>query len=482
MLPYKIHPWKHQREAVEIASRRSSYALFFEMGTGKTATAINILRNWSADKGALLNTIIFCPPIVIDQWAEEFSRHSNIASSCIVRLKGSGSKRLKLLKEAQTAKRPKIYITNYETLLMDKIYAQLQEMGLEVAIFDESHKLKSIKAKRTKRATVLADLIKRKLILTGSPVLNSPMDVFSQFRILDGGKTFGNNFFIFRARYFYDANAGMPKHRHFPNWVPRKNCHKEIRDLVRTTAMRVEKSACLDLPPLVRQEVPIEMSKEQSRAYEEMKKDLITYIEEKEKKNELKAAVANMALTKALRLQQIISGFVRVDDSTDHEFKDIPRIKILGEILDDLVDSHKVIIWASFHSNYKAIGALLEKKGIQYVEIHGLKSEKQKTEAVKSFREDPATKVLICNPKAGGVGLNLTSASYSIYFSRGYSLEDDLQSEARNYRGGSEIHKKITRIDLVTKGTIDEIILQALKNKQNLAEKILAIKEQLKLM
>jgi len=80
---------------------------------------------------------------------------------------------------------------------------------------------------------------------------------------------------------------------------------------------------------------------------------------------------------------------------------------------------------------------------------------------------------MIANQKAGGVGLNLIEASYCVYYTRSYSLEDDLQSEARNYRGGSEVHKKVTRIDLVTQGSVDQLILNALEKKQDLAENIL---------
>ena len=86
---------------------------------------------------------------------------------------------------------------------------------------------------------------------------------------------------------------------------------------------------------------------------------------------------------------------------------------------------------------------------------------------------------MIANQGAGGIGINMTEASYSIFFSRNFSLEHDLQAEARNYRGGSEMHQKVTRIDLVSPGTIDELISEALANKQNMAEKILDWKDKL---
>lgn len=77
------------------------------------------------------------------------------------------------------------------------------------------------------------------------------------------------------------------------------------------------------------------------------------------------------------------------------------------------------------------------------------------------------------HPGSGGIGINMVIASYSIFYSRNFSLEQDLQAEARNHRGGSEIHAKVTRINLIAKGTIDEIVADALKNKVQIGENIL---------
>ena len=90
------------------------------------------------------------------------------------------------------------------------------------------------------------------------------------------------------------------------------------------------------------------------------------------------------------------------------------------------------------------------------------------------FRNDPEIRVIICNQAAAGVGINLIEASYSIYYSKNFSLEHDLQSGARNYRGGSEVHEKVTRIDLIAENTIDELVNEALSNKQNISDRILS--------
>lgn len=466
--------WNHQKEAVVRAKDRNEFALFFEVGTGKTATAIHTIKAWQERDGKLQKTIILCPPIVIRQWREEIKKYSDL-EPYVVLLEGHRDRRLKLFKAH--AHEPRIFITNYEALSMPDLFKAFVEAGFDALICDESHKLKDIGAKRTKLAIHLAKHTKKRIIMTGTPVLNSPMDLFSQFLVLDKGQTFGTNFFVFRATYFYDKNAGMPKHNYFPDWRPRPGIEEKIQGLISAKSLRVKKEECLDLPPLVRKEVPVDMSKEQLRVYNEMKEDLVTYLNDK-------VCVASMALIKVLRMQQIVSGFLSMeslDGDSGHmrRFEDVPRLDALAEILEEIAPYHKVIVWACFQENYARIRDVCDKLKLKYVEITGQRTETQKREAVTSFRSDDGVRVCIANQKAGGVGLNLIEASYSVYFSRNYSLEDDIQSEARNYRGGSERHDRVTRIDLVTRGSIDDIILNALKNKQNLAEKVLDLKREL---
>lgn len=466
--------WKHQQEAISRARELAEFALFFEVGTGKTATAINIVKEW--ETVGIGPVLILCPPIVIRQWKEEIAKYGGSMVNRVVLLEGTGAKRLKTLKENVGNF---IFITNYETLLMAPIHAEFMNRRFHALVCDESHKLKSVTAKRTKAAIKLAANTGKRIIMTGTPVLNSPMDLFSQFQVLDKGKTFGQNFFVFRAMYFYDKNASMPKHNYFPDWRPRPGIEEKISTLISAKSMRVKKDECLDLPPLVRVELPVEMSSEQKRAYNEMKDDLVAYLNDK-------VCVASMALIKLLRLQQIVSGFVAVESLEGetghlHKFDDVPRLDALENILEDVAPNHKVIVWACFQHNYEQIRGVCERLKLKYVEITGERTETQKREAVESFRKDDGVRVCIANQKAGGVGLNLIEASYSVYFSRGYSLEDDIQSEARNYRGGSERHDRVTRIDLVTRGTVDELILAALKQKQNLAEKIMDLKRELEL-
>lgn len=461
--------WTHQKDAVAKARGKNFHALFFEMGCGKTATAINILREKYYEWG-MRRTLIFCPPIVIENWKREWAMHSKIKLREIILLQGSQKKRLSLMADAlQGLGSSKICITNYESLIMDELFAAFMYWKPEILVFDESHKLKTHNSQRTKAATKLSRSANFRYLLTGTPVLNTPMDLYAPYKIMDGGQTFGDNYLVFRNTYFYDKNAGMPQAKYFPNWVVRPGAIDIINAKLEATSSKAKKADCLDLPPMVREERFVELSSEQRRLYEQMKKDFITYMDGK-------AAVAQIALTKLLRLMQIVSGFVTVEGENDREdivLKENPRAEALKELLAEITTHSKVLIWAVFKQNYKAIKSVCDALGLNYRELHGETPAKDRQKNVDDFNNDPSVNCMVANPGSGGIGVNLTAASYSIFYSRNFSLEFDLQAEARNHRGGSEIHSKITRIDLIAKDTIDELILQRLHQKSELSEKIL---------
>lgn len=473
--------WKHQVDAIRMAETHPDVGLFWEMGTGKTRGLIEILRRRYAAKGRLMRTVIFAPIVVCQNWAKEFSIYSKIKPIDVVVLTKSGKRRTKELLAAigDDCSRAKIIVTNYEATQMEELYTLLTHWKPEIIVCDESQRLKNPESKRAKLVAKLADIAEHRYILTGTPILNSPSDVYMQFRILDKGETFGKNFFSFRGRYFEDKNAAFKgKNTYFPKWEPRVSEFPVLQNKIKAKAIRILKKDCLDLPPLLKQEVSVEMSTDQMRMYEEMRKEFVTFLKEKEGSGEPRAVVAQLAVTKALRLQQIVSGFAKDELGVEHRLK-CPRMDVLSELLEELTPNHKVIVWAVFKENYRMIADACKSLGISYAELHGDLSASDKNEHINKFREDESCRVMIANQSAGGVGINLIEASYSIYYSKGFSLEHDLQSEARNYRGGSEVHEKITRIDLVSRGTIDELVLEALSKKQQVSDIILGWKDQL---
>lgn len=465
--------WDHQKQAVEKAIRLiegqlNCLALFMEVGTGKTPTAVHILRHIYNKHRAIVPTIIFAPPVVLRNWKREMLAHSKIPPERIFVLSGNGVKRLQMLEEAISQHKGNIVVvTNYESVQMEKLFHAFCKWMPKVLICDESHRMKNPTAVRTRKVTLLADTAWYKLLLTGTPVLNDPLDLFAQIRIMDGGRLFGKNFYAFRNQYFYDKNAGMPKAKYFPNFVIKPDSTEKIGRMLESISFQAKKSECLTLPPLVRQRVEVELSKEQAKAYKEMLDEFITFVNDT-------ACVAELAITRTLRLQQILAGYARNEDGKDLPFEGVPRLAALSDLLEDITPSEKVIVWANFAHTYRQIGQVCEDLNLPHVFITGEQNTKQKGESEEAFQKDDSVRVLIAHPEAGGEGVNLTAASSMIYYTRSFSLKHEIQSEARNHRGGSERHEKITRYDIVTPGTIDEIVLQALERKQNVAEAVLA--------
>lgn len=477
---FKVTPLKHQYDVFKETLTRKDYALFWEVGTGKTYGIINVVRGKFYQSGRVKRTIIFAPISTLYSWKKEWELFSTISPKKIEVVDKSGKARVEQIKkfcfDTQTfEEKEKILILNYEALINEDVKNLLLHWRPEVLICDESHLLKSGKAKRTKAVINISNQIRKEngnvFLLTGTPILNTPMDIFWQFRILDGGETFGKNFMAFRDKYFRDANSHFSgKKGYFPKWEVVEHRMSDLTDLIYKKASRVTKEECLDLPPLVKEIRHTLMSPEQKRLYREMEKDFITYIQHQEA---ITPIIAEFAMTKALRLMQICSGFVKDAEGTEIVIDKVPKLDVLKDLLGEITPDHKVIVWCSFIQNYKMIASVCENLKLHYVMLTGQQSVSEKQESIESFQDDPSVRVIIANRRAGGTGITLTAASYSIIYSRDLSLANEIQSAARNHRKGSEIHEKITSIDLITPTTVEEKALEALGSKKRIADYII---------
>lgn len=453
--------WTHQLQALENLKKVKSYALHMDPGTGKTAVAVKWIER-------LMHTqehkaLIFTPPVVCAQWKQEFETFSDMGKRVAIAT-GSSKKKLDALKSGAS-----IVVTNYEGVRSKDVRLALYQFQPTILVCDESHRVKSPSAMQSKEIAKLSRLCLYRLNMTGTPMTNSELDLFQQFLILDGGATFGQNFYTFRAKYFEDKNASRRgAHNYFPDWQVRKGSTEAIKAILSKRSFVVRKSECLDLPDMVYKEVEVELSNEQLKAYLEMKEDFLTTL--KDAQGNAQTAVGRLAITKGLRLQQIVSGFVTPEGAEEISFKDNPRLDALSDLLEDL--TKPVIVWACFRRNYSDIAKVCEKLKLSYGLLVGGQNQNERDQTLTDFRAGKLN-VLIANQGAGGVGVNLIEAPNAIYYSRDFSLEKDIQSEARNYRGGSEIHEKVTRYDLVSKGTIDMDVLKALRGKRDVLEYLL---------
>lgn len=451
--------------------------------SGKTAGTIHILRERFSQQKRMMRTLILSPLVTLFNWKREFEMHSYIDPSKIIVLYKGGTqgKMRTFLKHTQNPvtgliEGDYIFITNYETLQTKAFTDIMLAWNPEIIVADEAHLLKNHSAIRTKAATKLADHAKHKIVLTGTPILNSIKDIYSVFRFLDKGKTFGVSYHVFTKKYMQDENAGWSsKPGYFPKLVARPESYDEITNLIYTKCHRVlKKDVMKDLPPLIKTVRYVELSAEQKKYYKEMERDFITFVKDK-MTGQTSAIVAQVAVTKALRLQQLVSGFVTNDTSEVITISDNPRLELLAQLLQEIVidEKAKCILWCSFRHDYKQLSKVCAKMGIEHVFLTGEMNLNEKQEAMDSFNSSDSCRVIIANRRAGGIGINLVAASYSVVYSRNFSLGDELQSEARNHRGGSQIHEQIIKIDLCAKDTIDENILEALRNKEDISKKVI---------
>jgi len=463
-MEFKTKPFEHQLEVFENIKDLEYFALFWEMGTGKTKEAIDFLRYKCYKENKVLKTLVICPKIATYNWLNEFKIHSAIHNYADV-LEGSKKQRLEILHN----KNKKIFIINFEGIVT--VYKELLQRW-DLIIVDESQRIKNYKAQQSRAVVQLSTMSRFRLILSGTPILNSPIDIFNQYLFLDHGKTFGTNFFSFRNYFFSRTDIKIGNGRSFPKFSLKKWLFDEVHRKIMSIADNKMKKDCLDLPDKVYQVLNLEMTAEQIKAYDDMKKDLITLYKESMDF----AMVASTAATKIIRLRQISSGYLKMDETGEEiPLAKNPKLLVVKELLEDLSIKHKVIIWCCFRHDI----FMLTKELSKYNPAVIFGDTKDRYGQQTKFDKDDSCRVMIANPQSAGLAINLVVADYAIYFSQGFDLEHRAQSEDRCHRSGSEIHDKITYIDLVFPKTVDEVILNALRSKKKMAGSLIKIVEEL---
>lgn len=439
-----IKPFANQHISQYYGRYCDDHAMLWEMGTGKTRAAIDIYEI-KKKKGDVTNGIVVCPLSMLYKWADQIEVWSGNKNVCP--LAGSKEEKLEILSLGF-----EWYIVTYETFERYKDeFGFIDEKWF--VILDETTKIKNPKAKRTRACFELGLKTKHKVILTGTPVTQNAYDVFSQFRFLDGGKTFGFNYEEFINEYFFKNGFKL---------ILKSGASEKISNLMFGKATRFLKKDCIDIPEKLYDTRILDMPEDNRKKYNEMLRWAITEIEGSNK------VTAPIILTQLLRLSQITSGFVKDVANKEVEFKENPKLNALREILEEV--EGKVIVWSRFKFDVDNILKLCKDMGIKAVSIYGEDNAIRRTENVRLFQEDPATKVIVGTASTGGHGIDLVAAQTVVYFSNSYSLEQRLQSEDRAHRAGQK--NQVQYIDLLCKNTIDVSIYKILRNKKNIADMI----------
>ena len=467
---FKFKPYEHQLKALEKSWNKEYYALFMDMGTGKSKVLIdNIAMLY--DKGEIDSALIIAPKGVYRNWErKELPTHlpDHVKANIVT---WSPEKTKKKQEELNTLNK----ITDDLQIFLMNVEALSTKRGVEVAdkfllchramlAVDESTTIKSRTANRTKNIIKLGKNAPYRRILTGSPVTKSPLDLYTQCDFLENNVLGHTSFWTFQNRYAKMVRKNMGAHS-FNQIVGYQNL-SELNELIEEFSFRVRKEDCLDLPDKVYTKRSVELTPEQRKLYDQLKRNALAIIEDEG------MVSASTILTQLLRLQQVCSGFAKLEDG---RMIKVPSNK-LTELMSVLEETDgKVIIWGNFTHDLEIIGEALTKQyGAESVELFygGTPGEERQLIVEKFQNKDDPLRFFVGQPRTGGYGLTLTEAKTVIYYSNGYYLEVRLQSEDRAHRIGQV--NKVTYIDIVADKTSDEKILRALRNKIDISSQVLA--------
>lgn len=430
----------HQEVGTKFLREREAAALFDEQGLGKSKQMIEAVAQ-DIEAGVLDGALIVCPNIVKNTWAEEIERHSGLRYAVF----GAGRK---ARRDAFRSLRAAFYVINYEAVAAEVVSLRaLLRFKRMALVLDESHRIKSPDAKVTVAVMSLRKDAAKRYIMTGTPVANTPEDIWSQIFFLDDGALLGETFDKFAERYL-SRGGGYQR-------------VDELRARLEEIGLRREKEGTVQLPRKTVTRVSVRMAPRQREMYETLREELQIWI--RTLSGEEVIAQAENILTRLIRLAQIASNPALIDAG----YQEAPgKFTLLDELLAAyLPRSGKVIVWTSFVAN---IGTLQARyPHLTPVVLHGEMTNEARAAAVKAFRGDPDVRLLIANPAAAREGLTLTESSCAIYLDRTFNLVDFLQSQDRIHRLSQTRDCDI--VLMIAERTVDEFIDFALAQKHRLA-------------
>ena len=399
--------------------------------------------------GRIRRVLIVAPLSILGVWQDEFNNFADFDYNLAV-LTGTSAKKIDTLRHLN-GNALQVAVINYESAW--RLEKELTAWNPDLIIADEGHKIKTHNISASKAMHRLGARARYRLLLTGTPVTNKAIDVFSQYKFVNPA-IFGQSFYAFRNRYFDMVGYG----NHTP--VLKKSMERELTEKIHSIAYRATKAECLDLPETTDIIRKVELEPQAMLLYRNLVKDSYAELSEGE------VTITNV-LTKLLRLSQLTGGFLGSDDSSKVEQVSTAKLKVLEDIIDSaLEENKKLVVIARFIPEISAICRMVDKKGVRYSLITG--SVKDRDEQVYRFQNDSDVPIFVGQIATAGLGITLTAASTMVFYSLDYSMSNFEQTKARIHRAGQRM--PCTYIYLTAAGTVDEKILKALKNKANLAK------------
>jgi SNF2 family DNA or RNA helicase len=477
----KTQAMEHQKVGeARLLAAPEAFALGAEQGTGKTWMLLNDAEHQFKAR-RIQALLVIAPRGVHINWVRrEIPTHLSVPHAAEFWLSGAGKRHMakldKLLRE-EPGERLVVLTMNVDAVNTDAGFAfagKFLRRFKAMVVVDESQRIKSPTALRTKRVHRLGELAVSRRIASGTLVANSPLDLFAQYQFLQPNLLGTTSYRAFVAEYSEllpdnhrlvqeirsrarHANPQIVKRDIMGNPVFR-NLDK-LQGRMAPHTFRVLKEDCLDLPDKIYQTHYFDLTPAQQRLYNSVRDDMRFERADGE-------IDTFSALTLINKLRQVTSGFIMVDGEAIELRESGPRLAALKDIVEDA--EGQIIVWASFREELRQIAEALKEHGV--VQYHGGTKAKDREEAVDAFQRGDA-RIFVANPAAGGTGLTLTNARTVVYHSCSFSLEERLQSEDRAHRIGTK--HNVVYIDLVARDTIDERIAAALQAKAGVAAMLL---------
>jgi SNF2 family DNA or RNA helicase len=446
-------PWRHQREAVAFVQQlyrrgRRGAMIAAAMGTGKSAMTVYLC----AEEGFQL-TLVLCPLRVVQVWRPQFEMHSTLPFLVValddsfsnVRAKRAEAERKLRLAKARGV--PVVVVINYDSAWRTPFAEWALKQKWDLVVADEVHRCKAPGGKASRYLARLGKAARFRLGLSGTPMPHSPLDVYGYFRFIDA-TIFGWSYNRFRQHFA--VMGGYQNHQ-----VIAYNNLDELNRRFYSVTFACGKDV-LDLPPEVHITYTCHLGSEARTIYHSLERDLIAEVRSGE-------VTAANALVKLLRLQQITGGHIRTDDGHDVQI-DSAKPNLLRDVLEDIDPQEPVVVFCRFHNDLDAVNRVADETGRRSLELSGRVDELKQWQA-------GAAPVLAVQIDSGGVGVDLTRARYSIYYSLGFSLGAYEQSLARIHRPGQT--RPVEYIHLLADGTVDEKVMDALARRADVVNSVL---------
>lgn len=472
----KTAPFNHQRQALERSWWREGFGLYMDMGTGKSKVVIdNFCLLYT--RGECDALVVVAPKSVYTNWTRqnkerpgEWYAHSwpTLAAQALVHTWQSGSRHPPppaLLAKEASGVGARILAINAEALssvhaarVMLKLFLVRHRAMLAV---DESTLMGSLTSRRTKFLLAMAPLAKYRRVLDGTP--GNPEKLFPQTQFLKPGLLGHRTYATYRPRYciLRDIVVGgrvkqiTAGYQHVD----------ELSERLAPHVHRVRAEECLDLPPRVYERVEIELTDEQRRAYNEMKrKALVEWADGR-------TTTTQVVITQVMRLHQILCGCTTADDGTSVPLPSA-RPAALLDILEHARGDRQVVVWAPYRPAVDAVVALLRERygAASVAEYHGGISPREREAGEDDFQAG-RRRFMVSDPQTGARGRNWTAGRLVIYYGNARGLDSRQQSERRTWRQGTM--GSVTYVDIVVPGTLDEKILDAFRAERDVIAEIL---------